>query len=205
MQPLPTPQLNMPADAYTLGLSPAPVRHCLDDRGHVSLSGKQVKLMLGLIALAYQADLTRVGSYIMVAEGTNRTYNHVGVADAFRPVSHHANDMERINKLVESQSWLVEKFAEFLDKLASTRDSQGTLLDHSIFMYGSNMSNSDMHNNYPEPNILVGGGNGKMKLGGQHLVLPERTPIANLHLTVLQKGGVERDKFGDSTGIIAGV
>ena len=87
--------------------------------------------------------------------------------------------------------------------LLETPDGQGTLLDHSIFMFGSNMSNSDLHNNYPEPNILVGGGNGKMKLGGQHLVLPEKTPIANLHLTLLQKVGVERDKFGDSTGTIA--
>jgi len=77
------------------------------------------------------------------------------------------------------------------------------LLDHSIFLFGSNMSNSDQHNNYPVPNILVGGGNGKMKLGGQHLVLPERTPIANLHLTLLQKAGLERDKFGDSKGAIA--
>jgi hypothetical protein len=163
----------------------------------------QVKLMFDLIALAYQADLTRVASYIMVAEGTNRTYNHIGVPDSFHPVSHHANDMERLNKLVKIQSWHVEKFAEFLAKLAGTPDGPGTLLDHSILMYGSNMSNSDLHNNYPEPNILVGGGNGKMKLGGQHIALPERTPIANLHLTLLQKVGVARDKFGDSTGTIA--
>ena len=165
----------------------------------------QVKLMFDLIALAYQADLTRVASYIMVAEGTNRTYNHIGVPDSFHPVSHHANDLERINKLVKIQTWHVEKFAEFVKKMAETPDGQGTLLDHSIFMYGSNMSNSDLHNNYPEPNIVVGGGNGKMKLGGKHLVLPERTPIANLHLTLLQKVGVERDKFGDSTGTIAEV
>jgi Protein of unknown function (DUF1552) len=165
----------------------------------------QVKLMFDLIALAYQADLTRVASYIMVAEGTNRTYNHIGIPDSFHPVSHHANDLERINKLVKIQTWHLEKFTEFIAKMAATPDGQGSLLDHSIFMYGSNMSNSDMHNNYPEPNILVGGGNGKMKLGGQHLALPERTPIANLHLTLLQKVGVERDKFGDSTGTIAGV
>ncbi len=165
----------------------------------------QVKLMFDLLALAYQADLTRVASYIMVAEGTNRTYNHIGIPDSFHPVSHHANDLERINKLVKIQTWHVEQFAEFLAKLAGTPDGQGTLLDHSIFMYGSNMSNSDLHNNYPEPNIVVGGGAGRMKLGGQHIVLPERTPIANLHLTLLQKVGVERDKFGDSTGTIAGV
>jgi hypothetical protein len=166
---------------------------------------EQVKLMFDLIALAYQADLTRVASYIMVAEGTNRTYNHIGVPDSFHPVSHHANDLERMNKLVKIQSWHVEKFAEFIAKLAATPDGQGSLLDHSIFMYGSNMSNSDLHNNYPEPNILVGGGNGKMKLGGQHIVLPERTPIANLHLTILQKVGAPREKFGDSTGTISEV
>jgi hypothetical protein len=173
--------------------------------GELEDFAEQVKLMFDLIALAYQADLTRVVSYIMAAEGTNRTYNHIGIPDAFHPMSHHANDLERLNKLAKIQTWHVEKFAEFLSKMAATPDGQGTLLDHSIFMYGSNMSNSDLHNNYPEPNILVGGGNGKMKLGGQHLLLPERTPIANLHLTLLQKAGVERDKFGDSTGAIAGV
>jgi len=173
--------------------------------GELDAFPEQVKLMFDLIALAYQADLTRVASYIMVAEGTNRTYNHIGVPDSFHPVSHHANDLERMNKLVKIQSWHVEKFAEFIAKLAATPDGQGTLLDHSIFMYGSNMSNSDLHNNYPEPNILVGGGNGKMKLGGQHIVLPERTPIANLHLTLLQKVGAPREKFGDSTGTISEV
>ena len=165
----------------------------------------QVKLMFDLVALAYQADLTRVASYIMVAEGTNRTYNHIGIPDSFHPVSHHANDLERIKKLVKIQTWHMEQFAAFIDKLAKIPEGEGTLLDHSIFLYGSNMSNSDLHNNYPEPNILVGGGNGKMKLGGQHIMLPERTPIANLHLTLLQKVGVERDKFGDSSGTIAGV
>ena len=173
--------------------------------GELEKFEEQVKLMFDLIALAYQADLTRVASYIMVAEGTLRTYNHIGVPDSFHPVSHHANDLERINKLVKIQTWHLEKFSEFLAKLAKTPDGQGTLLDHSIFMYGSNMSNSDLHNNYPIPNIVVGGGNGKMKLGGQHLTLAERTPIANLHLTLLQKVGLERDKFGDSTGTIAEV
>jgi len=171
--------------------------------GELEKFEEQVKLMFDLLALAYQADLTRVASYIMVAEGTNRTYNHIGVPDSFHPVSHHANDLERINKLVKIQTWHMEKFAEFLAKMAATPDGQGTLLDHSIFMYGSNMSNSDLHNNYPIPNIVVGGGNGKMKLGGQHIVLPGRTPIANLHLTLLQKVGVQRDTFGDSTCTIA--
>jgi len=166
---------------------------------------KQVAMMFDLLALAFQADLTRVATYIMVSEGTNRTYNHIGVPDAFHPVSHHANDIERLNKLVKIQSWHVEQFAAFVKKMADTKDGDGSLLDHSMFMYGSNMSNSDMHNNYPEPNILVGGGNGKVKLIGQHVNLPERTPIANLHLTILQKAGVEKEKFGDSTGVISEV
>jgi len=173
--------------------------------GELDSFAEQVTLMFDLVALAYQADLTRVASYIMAAEGTNRTYNHIGIPDSFHPVSHHANDLTRIEKLAKIQTWHLEQFASFVKKMAETPDGQGSLLDHSIFMYGSNMSNSDRHDNYPEPNIVVGGGNGKMKLGGQHLVLPERTPIANLHLTLLQKVGVERDRFGDSTGTIADV
>jgi hypothetical protein len=173
--------------------------------GELDAFAEQVKLMFDLVALAYQADLTRVASYIMAAEGTNRTYNHIGIPDSFHPVSHHANDLTRIEKLARIQTWHLEQFAGFVKKMAETPDGQGSLLDHSIFMYGSNMSNSDRHDNYPEPNIVVGGGNGKMKLGGQHLVLRERTPIANLHLTLLQKVGVERDTFGDSTGTIADV
>ena len=185
-------------DLSTLEVPNAPV-------GEQEDFGEQVKLMFDLIALAYQADLTRVVAYVMAAEGTNRTYNHIGIPDAFHPMSHHANDLDRLNKLAKIQTWHVEKFAEFLARMAATPDGQGTLLDHSLFLFGSNMSNSDRHDNYPEPNILVGGGNGKMKLGGQHLLLPERTPIANLHLTLLQKVGVERDKFGDSTGTISGI
>jgi len=173
--------------------------------GELDSFAEQVTLMFDLVALAYQADLTRVASYIMAAEGTNRTYNHIGIPDSFHPVSHHANDLTRIEKLAKIQTWHLEQFASFVKKMAETPDGQGSLLDHSIFMYGSNMSNSDRHDNYPEPNIVVGGGNGKMRLGGQHLVLPERTPIANLHLTLLQKVGVERDTFGDSTGTIADV
>jgi len=173
--------------------------------GELDSFAEQVTLMFDLVALAYQADLTRVASYIMAAEGTNRTYNHIGIPDSFHPVSHHANDLTRIEKLAKIQTWHLEQFAGFVKKMAETPDGQGSLLDHSIFMYGSNMSNSDRHDNYPEPNIVVGGGNGKMRLGGQHLVLPERTPIANLHLTLLQKVGVERDTFGDSTGTIADI
>jgi hypothetical protein len=164
---------------------------------------EQVDLLFNLIAIAYQADITRVVSYVMVAEGTNQTYNHIGVPDSFHPVSHHANDLERINKLVKIQSWHMDRFAAFLKKMSDTPDGDGSLLDHSIFMYGSNMGNSDQHNNYPIPTVIVGGGNGKMKLGGQHIVMPERTPFANVHLTLLNKAGIETTQFADSTGMIS--
>ena len=172
--------------------------------GELDAFDDQVKLMFDLIALAYQANLTRVASYIMVAEGTNRTYNHIGVSDAFHPLSHHANDRERLLKLVKIQRYHMERFADFVAKMAATPDGEGSLLDHSLFLYGSNMSNSDRHNNYPLPNILVGGGAGALK-GGQHIELPEHTTLTNLHLTVLNKAGLELTSFADSTGPIAGV
>jgi hypothetical protein len=164
----------------------------------------QVKLMFDLIHLAYQANITRVASYIMVAEGTNRTYNHIGVSDAFHPLSHHANNKERIDKLVKVQRYHVERFAAFVDKLAKTPDGDGSLLDHSLLMYGSNMSNSDRHNNYPLPVMLVGGACGALR-GGQHVDSKEYTTFSNLHLTVLNKAGLEMKSIGDSTGEIAGV
>jgi hypothetical protein len=191
-------QMAAAKDLSTLKIPNAPV-------GEQEDFNEQVKLMFDLIALAYQADLTRVVAYVMAAEGSDRPYNHIGVPDAFHAISHHANNLDRLNKLVKIQTWHVEKFAEFLAKMAATPDGQGTLLDHSAILFGSNMSNSDQHNNYPVPNMLVGGGNGKLKLGGQHVVLPERTPIANLHLTLLEKVGAPREKFADSTGTIAEV
>ena len=165
---------------------------------------KQVRLMFDLIALAYQADLTRIVSFVMVSEGTNRTYNFVGVPDAFHPVSHHSNDKERIRRLQVIERYHMERFADFLKKLANTKEGDGTILDHSLFLYGSNMSNSNQHDNYPLPEILVGGANGA-HVGGKNVALPARTPLANLHLTMLDKVGIKQKSFGNSTGVIAEV
>jgi hypothetical protein len=164
---------------------------------------KQVDLLFDLIAIAYQADLTRVVSFVMVAEGTNQTYNHIGVPDSFHPISHHANELPNIEKVVKIQTWHMDRFAAFLKKMADTNDGDGSLLDHSIFLYGSNMGNSDKHSNWPIPTVVVGGGNGRMKLGGQHVDLKERTPLANVHLTLLNKFGIDRPTFADSTGVIS--
>jgi hypothetical protein len=164
----------------------------------------QVKMMFDLIALAYQADLTRVASFVMVAEGTTRTYNHVGVPDAFHPISHHSNNRLRIDQLTVIQRYHMERFAEFVAKLAATPDGDGSILDHSLFLYGSNMSNSNLHNNYPVPEVLVGGANGA-HVGGKNVVPPERTPLANLHLTILDKLGIGQESFGDGTGVLSEV
>lgn len=190
-------QLASSRDLSAIDVPAAPI-------GELNAFGSQVDLMFDLIALAYQADLTRVASYIMVAEGTNRTYNHIGVSDSFHPVSHHANDLTRIEKLIKIQTWHMDRFAAFLNRIAKVPDGDGTLLDHAMFLYGSNMSNSDRHNGHPLPTVLVGGGNGTLR-GGQHIALGEPTPIANLHLTILDKINARQDKFGDSTGLIAGV
>jgi len=164
---------------------------------------KQVDLLFDLIAIAYQADLTRVVSFVMVAEGTNQTYNHIGVPDSFHPISHHANELPNIEKVVKIQTWHMDRFAAFLKKMADTTDGDGSLLDHSIFLYGSNMGNSDKHSNWPIPTVVVCGGNGRMNAGGQHIDLKERTPLANVHLTLLHKFGVDRPTFADSTGVIS--
>lgn len=165
---------------------------------------KQVRLMFDLLALAYQADLTRIASFVMVSEGTNRTYNFVGVPDSFHPVSHHSNDKERIRRLKVIERYHMERFADFLKKLASFKEGDGTILDHSLFLYGSNMSNSNQHDNYPLPEILVGGANGK-HVGGKNVTPAPRTPLANLHLTILEKLGIHQEKFGNSSGLMSEV
>jgi hypothetical protein len=104
---------------------------------------------------------------------------------------------------VKIQTWHLDRFAAFLRKMADTPDGDGSLLDHSIFLYGSNMGNSDRHNNYPIPTVIVGGGNGRMKRGGQHDVMPDPSPLANVHLTLLNKFGIEQTEFADSTGMIS--
>lgn len=162
---------------------------------------QHLNLMFDMAALAFQGNMTRVVNFMMAAEVSGRTYNIVGVPDAFHAVSHHANDPAKKEKLVRIQRYHTQVFAKWLTKLASIPDGDGSLLDHAIILYGSNMSNSDRHNQFPLPTAVVGGGCGKLK-GNQHLVYPDHTPLANVHLTLLERIGVEQDKVGDSTGLI---
>jgi Protein of unknown function (DUF1552) len=159
---------------------------------------EHIRLMFDMIALAYQANLTRVASYMMAAEVSNQPYNFIGISDAFHPLSHHANNPQKLDRLAKLQTWHTSEFAKFLKKLADLPDGEGSMLDNSIILYGSNMSDSNLHNHYPLPTAIVGGGAGKLR-GNQHLRYADKTPIANVHLTLLDRAGIDIEKFGDST------
>lgn len=159
-------------------------------------------LMLDLIALAWQANITRISSMTLAHEGSNMTFPFIDVPDPFHPTSHHQFDAVKIEKLIKIQTYHTQKVADFLKRLGSIPDGDGSLLDHAMVLYGSNMGNSNAHNQYPLPSALVGGACGKIK-GGQHVVCPEHTPLANLLVTILRRAGINQDKVGDSTGELA--
>src|SRR5579883_1616725 len=160
---------------------------------------EHIRLMYDLMALAYQANVTRVASFMVAREVSNRTYPQVGVPDGHHATSHHQNKPEKIEKLVKIQNYHISLFANYLKKLQSTPDGDGSLLDHVVLLYGSNMSNSNLHNHFPLPNLVVGGAAGRMK-GNRHIRCEDHTPMTNLLLAVLDKGGVSLEKLGDSTG-----
>jgi hypothetical protein len=168
--------------------------------------GEELSVMFELMALAYQANVTRVVSFMMAKEVSMRTYNQIGVSDAFHPLSHHQNDPEKLERLTRIQNYHTKMFAEKLVKrLAAMPDGDGTMLDHSIILFGSNMSNSDLHNNDPLPSAVLGKGCGRIR-GGQHLHYPQDTPHANLLLTLLDRAGIEGVKsFANATGTFAEV
>lgn len=159
---------------------------------------ERIELMFDLVALALQANMTRVFSFMMAAEVSGQTYNFIGVPDAFHPLSHHNNEQAKMDRLAKVQAYHTQVLSKFLDKLAKMPDGDGTMLEHSLFLYGSNMANSNAHNHYPLPTALVGGW--KTVKGGQHIVPPERTPLANVLLTLLDRVGISQEKLGDSTG-----
>src|SRR3979411_1402349 len=159
----------------SLDLPPAPV-------GIPFAFEEHIMLMYDLMALAYQANITRVFTYMVAREESNKTYPQVGVHDGHHATSHHQNRPEKIEKLVKLQQYHVGLFADFLKKLQSIPDGDGTLLDHSLLLYGSNMSNSNVHNHFPLPNLVVGGATGQHS-GGRHLKFADHTPMTNLLLT----------------------
>jgi hypothetical protein len=158
-----------------------------------------VKLLYDLQVLAYQADLTRVITFMYGREQTGRPYPQIGIPEPHHPLTHHQNEPSKMEKCTAIQLYHVALFATYLEKLKATQDGDGSLLDHIVLLYGGGISNSDRHTHGPLPTLLLGGGSGTLK-GGRHLVFPEDTPHTNLQLSLLHKIGVPVDKLGDSTG-----
>ena len=161
---------------------------------------EHIKLQYDLAALAFQADVTRVATLLGARDLTNRNYPASGTNTGFHAGSHHAENPQRIADYAKINRYHVQMLAYFLEKLKATPDGDGTLLDHSLILYGSNMGNSNQHLHYDVPHILAGGGSGQIK-GGRHLAYPPKTvPTGNLLLSILDMFGIHEERFGDSTG-----
>ncbi len=159
------------------------------------------KLMFDLQVLALQGDVTRVITFQLARETSTRTYPEIGVPDAHHPTTHHGNNPEKLAKVAKINAFHVSLFAYFLEKLKATPDGNGSLLDHSVYLYGSGIGNPNIHDHVNLPILVAGGAAGKMK-GGRHIRYKEPAPLANLHLTLLDKVGVHLDHFADSNGKI---
>jgi len=162
------------------------------------------RLMFDLQLLAFQGDVTRIITFQLARETSNRTYPEIGVPDPHHPLSHHGNDPAKIERMSKINAFHVSLFAEFLQKLKATPEGDGTLLDHSLFLYGSGIGNPNIHDHTNLP-IIVAGGTAMGMKGNRHIDLAKPTPLANLHLTLLHKVGVKLDRFADSTGKVDGL
>jgi hypothetical protein len=159
------------------------------------------KLMTDMMVLAFQADMTRIVSYMFAREGSNRPYRSIGVSDGHHSVTHHQNDPDKIVKVAKINAYHVQNFAYMLEKLRTTRDGDGSLLDHCQVLYGSSISDGNAHTHHDLPLILAGGAAGQIK-SGRHVRFPKETPMNNLLLTMLDQAGVHAESLGDSTGEI---
>jgi hypothetical protein len=162
---------------------------------------EHIKLQFDLLALAFQADITRVGTLLFARDLTGRTYpESESPTSGFHGLSHHGEDPRQINSLSKINQYHIKMLAHLIDKLSKTNDGDGTVLDHSLVLYGTNMGNSNQHVHYDVPHVIVGGMNGKLK-GGRHLAYPSKTvPTGNLLLSILDMYDIHRDSIGDSTG-----
>ena len=171
-------------------------------RGVPATYEAHAKLMFDLLTLAYQADLTRVSTFMMSHELSGRTYPEIGVPDAHHPTSHHQGSQDKLAKLTKINTFHTTLLSYWLNKLRSTPDGDGSLLDHVMLIYGSGMSDGNAHSPDDLPILLLGGGAGDLK-GDRHIRFAAGTPLPNLHLTLLDKLGVHANRLGDSTGSLA--
>lgn len=159
------------------------------------------RLMFDLQVLALQADVTRVITFQLARETSNRAYPEIGVPDPHHPLTHHGNNPEKVARMAKINAFHVSLFASFLETLKATPDGDGCLLDNVLYLYGSGMGDPNVHDHVNLPVLVAGGGAGRLQ-GGRHITYAEPTPLANLHLTLLEKVGVRMDAFADSTGRI---
>ncbi|MBM3779978.1 MAG: DUF1552 domain-containing protein [Acidimicrobiia bacterium] len=159
------------------------------------------ELMFDLLALAYQADLTRVSTFLMARELSNRTYPEIGITEPHHPLSHHMYDPDKLAKQAKLNTFHLRIFSHFLERLGSIQDGDGTVLDRTMVLYGSGMSDSNAHNPLKVPTLVVAGKDTGLT-GGQHVGYPDGTPLANLQLTLLERMGCQVERFGDSTGTL---
>jgi len=190
-------QMSQEQDTSALEIPDAPV-------GVPNSIDAHFKLMFDLMALAFQADLTRIITFSMDREASMRTYNNVGISEAFHPLSHHGNDPAKLDRLAVIQTYHTRMFAGFVEKLASSQEGEGTVLDHSTILFGSNMSDSNRHNNDPLPSAVLGRAHGRIK-GGQHLAYPQDARFADLLLTLLERAQSPVESIGDSGGTLSEV
>jgi hypothetical protein len=155
--------------------------------------------MFDLQLLAFQGDVTRVITFQLARETSTRTYPETGVSEPHHPLTHHGNDPAKIAKMAKINQFHVSLFSEFVKKLQATSEGEGSLLDHSLILYGSGMGNPNLHDHSNLPILVAGGAAGRMK-GNRHIKYDKPTPLANLHLTLLDKVGVRLDSFADSQG-----
>ena len=180
-----------------LALSPADLPAGIPDSFE-----EHVKLMFDLQVLAYQADLSRVITFLMSREAAQRTYGQLGIADPHHGLSHHAYDPVKLEKLAKIDTYHATLLGYYLDRLSAVEDGDGSLLDHALILYGSCMCDGQIHSHSKLPTLVAGRGNGRVR-GGRHIVCAEDTPLANLQLSLLEKVDVQLDRFGDSTGRVA--
>lgn len=162
---------------------------------------EHARLMYELQALAFQGDVTRVITFQMARETSNRTYPEIGISEPHHPLTHHGNDPDKIAKVAKINEFHVSLFAEYLQKLAAIPEGDGSLLDHSLLLYGSGMGNPNVHDHQNLPIIVAGGAAGRVQ-GGRHIRYEQPTPLANLHLTLLDRVGVQLERFADSRGMV---
>lgn len=165
---------------------------------------EHAKLMFDLQVLALQGDVTRVITFQLARETSNRTYPEIGVSDPHHPLTHHGNDPAKIAKVAKINRFHVSLFSYFLERLRSTPEGDGSLLDNSLYLYGSGMGNPNLHDHTNLPILVAGGAAGNMR-GNRHITYDNPTPLANLHVTLLNKVGVPIESFQDSDGTVQGL